>query len=162
MKYTNQKSVKLTMAQALVKLQQWCAYQERSQQEVRDKLYEFGLSPLEVEEAIAALIEDNFLSEERFAMAYVSGKFKIKHWGKLKIKQGLKQKQISERLLQKALASIDMDDYVAILHKIAEKKSLVLTEKEPMKRKLKLVSYLQSKGFENDLIFDVLKDNNLP
>ncbi len=146
---------------ALVKAESWCAYQERAQQEVRDKLYEWNLKPNEVEELITELITTNFLNEERFAMAYVSGKSNIKKWGKIKIKQGLKLKKVPEKLIQKALNSIDGDQYLANLLATAEKKSAVLNEKDPLKRKYKLVSYLQGKGFENDLIFLVLKANNL-
>ncbi|KQC02178.1 regulatory protein RecX [Pedobacter sp. Hv1] len=146
---------------ALVKAESWCAYQERSQHEVRNKLYEWNLKPDEVEELITELITTNFLNEERFALAYVSGKANIKKWGKIKIKQGLKLKKVPEKLIQKALNSIDGDQYLANLLATAEKKSAVLSEKDPVKRKYKLITYLQSKGFENDLIFLVLKANNL-
>lgn len=146
---------------ALLKAESWCAYQERSQQEVRDKLYEYGLHQNEVEDLITELIVTNFLNEERFAMAYVSGKFNIKKWGRIKIKQGLKLKKVPDKLIQKALNSIDGDKYLANILETAEKKSKVLTEKDPLKRKYKLITYLQTKGFEKDLIFDVLKANNL-
>jgi regulatory protein len=119
------------------------------------------LRPNEVEEVLTELIISNFLNEERFALAYVSGKINIKKWGKIKVKQGLKLKKVPDKLLQKALNSIDSDKYLGNLKALAIKKSSVLTEKNPLKRKYKLVSYLQNKGFENDLIFDVLKANNL-
>lgn len=146
---------------ALIKAESWCAYQERAQQEVRDKLYEYGLHQNEVEELITELIVTNFLNEERFAMAYVSGKVNIKKWGRIKIKQGLKFKKVPDKLIQKALNSIDGEKYVANLLATAEKKIKVLTEKDPIKKKYKLITYLQTKGFEKDLIFDVLKANNL-
>ncbi len=155
------KPVKLDPKTALVKAESWCAYQERSQQEVRNKLYDWGLYPDEVEQLISELITTNFLNEERFAMAYVSGKVNIKKWGKIKIKQGLKLKKVPDKLIQKALNSIDGEKYISNLQATLQKKENILTEKNPMKRKYKLVSYLQSKGFENDLIFDVLKANNL-
>lgn len=156
-----EKSLILDKKTALVKAESWCAYQERSQQEVRNKLYDWGLHQKEVEEVLTELIVTNFLNEERFAMAYVSGKFNIKKWGKIKIKQGLKLKKVPDKMIQKALNSIDGDKYVANLLATAVKKSAVLKEKEPIKRKYKLITYLQSKGFESDLIFDVLKANNL-
>ncbi|MES2447217.1 MAG: regulatory protein RecX [Bacteroidota bacterium] len=146
---------------ALLKAESWCAYQERSQQEARNKLYEYGLHQNDVEDLITELIVTNFLNEERFAMAYVSGKFNIKKWGKIKIKQGLKLKKVPDRLIQKALNSIDGDKYLANILATAEKKLKVLAEKDPLKKKYKLITYLQSKGFEKDLIFDVLKANNL-
>ncbi len=162
MKSTQQKPLILDKKTALLKAESWCAYQERSQQEVRNKLYEWNLFPNEVEEVISELISTNFLSEERFAYAYTSGKFKIKKWGKIKIKQGLKLKKVPDKLIQKALNRINMDDYLAILLATAEKKAAIITEKDGLKKKYKLISYLQSKGFENDFIFDVLKANNLP
>ena len=146
---------------ALVKAESWCAYQERSQSEVRNKLYEWGLRHDELEEVITELIVTNFLNEERFAMAYVSGKVNIKKWGKVKIKQGLKLKKVPDRLIQKALNSIDEQKYFENLLSIAVKKAAVMNEKDSVKLKFKLVTYLLGKGFENDLIFDVLKANNL-
>jgi len=162
MKSTQQKPLILDKKTALLKAESWCAYQERSQQEVRNKLYEWNLYPNEVEEIISELISTNFLNEERFAKAYVSGKFNIKKWGKIKIKQGLKLKKVPDKLIQKALNGIEMDNYLAVLLATAEKKSATISEKDVLKKKYKLITYLQSKGFENDLIFDVLKANNLP
>jgi regulatory protein len=161
MKNTKEKPLILDKKTALLKAESWCAYQERSQQEVRDKLYEYGLHQNEVEDLLTTLIITNFLNEERFAMAYVSGKVNIKKWGKIKIKQGLKLKKVPDKLIQKALKSIDEEKYLANLVATAEKKLSVLSEKNPVKRKYKLITFLQSKGFESDLIFDVLKANNL-
>jgi regulatory protein len=153
--------VRLDRRTALIKAESWCAYQERSQQEVRDKLYTYGLHEAEVEELISELISTNFLNEERFAMAYVSGKVNIKKWGRIKVKQGLKLKKVPEKIIVKALKSIDDEKYLTNLIATAEKKSSSITEKDAIKKKFKLVTYLQSKGFETDLIFDVLTANNL-
>lgn len=141
---------------ALIKLQSWCAYQERSQQEVRDKLYELGLWPEAVENIIAKLIEDNFLNEERFAMAFAHGKFAIKKWGKIKIRMELKQKRVSDYCLKKALAQIDDTEYLNTLKKLIATKRRSISEKNPLKLKYKLASYALSKGYEKDLVFDVL------
>jgi len=146
---------------ALVKAESYCAYQERAQQEVRDKLYDWGLHHDDVEEVITELIVTNFLNEERFAMSYVSGKFNIKKWGKIKIKQGLKLKRVPEKMIIKALNSIDYDKYLQTILAAAEKKSAVLVENDKYKRKYKLITYLMGKGFESNLISEVLKDNNL-
>lgn len=154
-------SVKLDKKAALAKAEHYCAYQERSQQEVRDKLYEWGLWSNEVEETISDLIQTNFLSEERFTQAYVSGKFNIKGWGKNKIKQGLKLKKVPDKMISNALKTIDHDDYLKAILSAAEKKLKTIQEKDAYKRKYKLVSYLLGKGFENDLILEVLKNNNL-
>jgi regulatory protein len=156
------KPKKLDKRTALVKAESFCAYQERAQQEVRNKLYEWGLWPDEVEELISELISTNFLNEERFTLAYVSGKFNIKKWGKIKIKQGLKLKKIPDKMITKALNSINYDDYLKTVLAAAEKKSKTITEKDPYKKRYKLTSYLMGKGFENDVIISVLKDNDLP
>jgi regulatory protein len=158
---SEKKKIILDKKAAMLKAEHYCAYQERAQQEVRNKLYEWGLRSDEVEEVISELILTNFLNEERFAMAYVSGKFKIKKWGKIKIKQGLKLKKIPERMIREALNTIDFEEYLETIRATAEKKIRLITEKNGLKKKYKLISFLQSKGFENDLIFDVLKDNNL-
>jgi regulatory protein len=154
-------TIRLDKKAALAKAEHYCAYQERSQQEVRDKLYDWGLWSDDVENIIAELIETNFLNEERFALAYVSGKFKIKHWGKIKIKQGLKLKKVPERMISNALKTIEYDEYLQSIRSAAEKKLASISEKDPFKRKYKLVSYLLSKGFEHDLINDVLRNNDL-
>lgn len=147
--------------QARVKAESFCAYQERSQHEIRSKLYEWGLHEKDVERIISDLIEENFLNEERFALAYTLGKFRIKGWGKMKIKQGLKFKRVPDKLIQKALKIIDPDDYLEKLEKILVKKSASVSEKDPYKRRYKLMSYAAGRGFEKDLISDLLKDNQL-
>ena len=158
----NPKKIKITDEKvALTKAEHFCAYQERAQQEVRDKLYDWGLWPDAVENIIVQLIGGNFLNEERFAKSYVQGKFKQKGWGKIKIKQGLKFKKIPDGLLKKALLTIDGDDYLEMLNKILMKKAALLTEKAPYKRRYKLQQYALSRGFETDLINDVLKNSEL-
>jgi regulatory protein len=146
---------------ALAKAEHYCAYQERSQQEVRDKLYEWGLYTNTVENIIIQLIAGNFINEERFANAYVRGKFNQKGWGKNKIKQGLKFKRVSDILIKKALNNINDDDYLQMLSKVIQKKILLLNETDLYKRKYKLQQYALGRGYENDLIADVLKDSNL-
>jgi len=146
---------------ALTKAEHYCAYQERSQQEVRDKLYEWGLWPDAVESIISELIGGNYLNEERFAKAYTQGKFKQKGWGRIKIKQGLKFKKVPEVLIKKALMTIDGDSYLQMLESILLKKSRTIAEKDPFKRNYKLQQYALSRGYENDIIADVLKSSDL-
>lgn len=147
--------------EALSKAEHYCAYQERAQQEVRDKLYEWGLWPDAVEQTISELISGGFLNEERFAKAYTLGKFRQKGWGKIKIKQGLKLKRVPEVLIKKALALIDGDAYTATLTDILIKKAKTLPEKDRFKRRYKLQQYAVSRGYESDIILDVLKDSEL-
>lgn len=143
---------------ALIKMQGWCAYQERAQQEARDKLYELGLWPEGVENIISKLIEDNFLNEERFAMQFARGKFNIKKWGRIKIRMELKHRRISEYCLKKAMQQIDETEYLNTLKKLIDAKRNLIKEKNAVKIKLKLMSYAISKGYEKDLIFDVLNN----
>ena len=143
----------LTPFEAKRKAESYCAYQERAQQEVRNKLYEWGLHQEEVENIIAQLIEDNFLNEERFAKAYTLGKFRMKGWGKIKIKQHLKAKNVSEPLIRIALREIDLNEYERKMDDIIDKKVNKSLHELSFIEKSKLATYLQSKGFENDIIF---------
>ncbi|MBL7921582.1 MAG: RecX family transcriptional regulator [Bacteroidia bacterium] len=138
------------------KIKQWCAYQERSQNETRYKLYEYGLKELEVEEIISKLISENFLNEERFAMALAGGKFRIKHWGKIKIKIELKKHKISDYSINKALKSIDGDDYINMLTLVLEKKIIQTKVKEKQKLFYTVLNYAVSRGYERDLASDQL------
>lgn len=146
---------------ALTKAEHFCSYQERAQQEVRNKLYEWGLWTDVVENIISQLITTNYLNEERFAKAYVQGKFKQKAWGRIKIKQGLKLKKVPDVLIKKALLTIDADDYLQALHKLLTKKAPLVKEKVAYKRHYKLQQYALSRGYEGDLINDVLKNSDL-
>ncbi len=143
---------------AFEKVKYYCAYQERSHAEVKKKLYGFGLYKNEVELLMSRLIEENYLNEERFAMAFAGGKFRIKQWGKTRIKFELKQRQVSDYSIKKALAAIPDDDYEKALHKLASEKITVLkTEQNIFTRKSKLQNYLVSKGYEFNLVAEILK-----
>ena len=120
-------------------------------------MYDWGLHAKAVENIISELITANFLNEERFAKAYATGKFRQKGWGRLKIKQGLKFKKVPDVLIKKALQAIDGDDYLKMLEKVIAKKGKTLGEKDPYKRKYKLQQYALGRGYESDLINDVLK-----
>ncbi len=146
---------------AQAKAEHYCAYQERSQQEVREKLYEWGVYPSVIEQIITRLIGDNFLNEERFARAYAQSKFNQKQWGRIKIKQGLKLKRVPDKLISKALQTLDGDAYLTALAKLLEKKADTETERDAYKRRYKLQQYAMSRGYESDLINEVLKDRQL-
>jgi len=152
------KALKITdPALALEKLRSWCAYQERYHQEVRDKLYDYGLWPEAVESIIASLIQENFLNEERFAMAFARGKFRIKKWGRVKIRIELKRRKISDYSIRKALRQLDDEDYMGTLRQVIASKDKLLREPHPLKRRYKLVSHALSRGFERDLVMDALQ-----
>lgn len=142
----------LTKEQALQKLKHYCAYQERCHAEVKEKLYNLGVWKKEHDEIIATLIEENYLNEERFAIAYAGGRFRIKQWGRVKIKYELKQKQVSEYCIKKALKQIEEEDYLKTLNKLAKEKYASLKSEQHLIRKKKTMDYLLAKGFEMDLV----------
>ena len=139
------------------RIENYCAYQERSQYEVRQKLYEWKAYPNDVEELIANLITSNFLNEERFAIAFAGGKFRILNWGRKKIQYGLKLKQISSYCIQIALRTIDEDEYVAVLQKVLRQKLKNFESASPLQKK-KLALFAQQRGFESELIWKLLKE----
>lgn len=155
-----QKKIVLDYKSALLKAQKHCAYQERSQQEVRNKLFEWGLHSADVENAIVELISANFIKEERFALQLANGKFRIKHWGKVKITQALKLHKVSAYCIKKALQQIPDDDYEKSLRKILEKKRNSVPGKLTPLKARKLAHFAQSKGYESALIWKVLKIDN--
>ena len=142
----------------LVKMQNWCVYQERSQFDVRRKLSEFQISSEDKENIIVKLIEENFINEERFALQFAKGKFSIKKWGRVKIRQELKQKKVSDYCIKKALEQIDDTIYLETLEYILTKKRATIKEVNHLKLKFKLINYASSKGYELDLIQDALKN----
>lgn len=145
---------------ALQKIRQYCAYQERNHREVKEKLYSFGLYRDEVEQLLAQLIEENYLNEERFAIAFAGGKFRMKGWGRIKIRHQLKQQQVSDYCIRMALAAIDEDTYLGQLQKLLDEKNEALrNEKNSFIRRKKVQAYLMQKGYEPDLIYELLKDS---
>jgi regulatory protein len=143
--------------EAKVKAAAYCAYQERTQQEVRDKLYSYGLYGNEVEEVIADLIAENFINEERFAKAYAGGKFRMKKWGRKKIRHGLLQHGISDYCIRVGLEEISDEDYGRTLESLIDKKWSSIMEDDDYKRKNKVAVYVIGKGYEPDLVWDFLK-----
>lgn len=142
----------LTKEQALQKLRHYCRYQERCHSEVREKLWQLGVKRTDHDEIIASLIEDDYLNEERFAIQFAGGKYRIKQWGRVKIKYELKQKQVSEYSIKKSLNQIDEADYLKTLHELADKRYQALKHEQWLVRKKKTIDYLLLKGFEHALI----------
>jgi regulatory protein len=153
----NQKTY--TVDEATKILENYCAYQERCHKEIESKLYDLKMIPEAKEKIILHLLDHNFLNEERFSKAFARGKFYMKNWGKIKIKNELKFRDISSYNINVALKEIDENDYVKTLQSIAEKKLAVINEKNIYKKKQKLITYLISKGYETDLIYKII--NNL-
>lgn len=145
----------------LNKARKYCSYQERSQQELRDKLYAWGLHKKEVEQAISQMIEEGFMNEERFAIAFAGGKFRMKNWGRIKIKLALKQKKVSDYCIRKALNQIDEKDYLKTLLKIISSYSKKVSEKNPLKKNYKVAQHVIGKGFEPELVWEMLRSDEV-
>lgn len=139
------------------KAKNFCAYQERAHQEVKEKLTSLGASRKVAEEIIVVLIEENYLNEQRFATAFAGGKFRTKGWGKLKITYELKIKGVSNYCISKALTQIDDDDYLNTLNQSTLNKWKSLESKEShIAKKAKTARYLQQKGYEMELIIQAI------
>jgi len=142
-----------TPQEALAKIKNYCAYQERCHSEVKEKLYSYGLHKTDVDPIMSTLVEENYLNEERFAIMFAGGKFRIKQWGRVKIKYELKQKQVSEYCIKKALSSIEEAAYLKTLNKLFELQlNRLRSEKNVYSKKKKLHDHLKMRGFETELI----------
>lgn len=156
MKQPAQKSY--TVDEALQKLMHFCSYRDRSQKEVEDKLDLMRMIPQAKEKIIIRLMQENFLNEERFARSFVRGKFRIKKWGRIKIIQELKKREISQPVIKLGLSEINENEYRRTLFELAEKKSEKITESNPFKKKKKLADHLLRKGYESSLVFDCVNE----
>lgn len=146
----------LSFSQAVSKAARYCSRQERCHQELRDKLFQWGVFGEEAESVIAELIEKNFLSESRFAEAYALGKFRQKSWGKRKIKQGLFQKRIPEVLIKEGLRAIEDDEYEQTILRIATKRAMRERSLDAFTAKQRVINFVVSKGFEPELVREII------
>ena len=148
---------KYNATEALQRLRRYCAYQERCHQEVKQKLWDWGFDALDSGNVISQLISENFLNEERYAKAVAGGKFRTKGWGKRKIIDNLKQKGISEYLLNASMKEIPEEDYNARLQELLNKKANSLRNEPPLQLKQKLARYAITKGYEPELVWEAIK-----
>ncbi len=142
---------------ALKKLQRYCAYQDRCHKEVRTKLLDLGIYGDDLEEIIAELIAENFLNELRFAKSYARGKFRMKRWGKNRIKQELKLRKLSAYCIKKALLEIEEEDYLSTINDLIEKKIKDYKEPNEYKLKNKIALYLINKGYESSIAWQQIR-----
>lgn len=149
---------RLSPAEALAKIQRYCTYQERSHKEVKSKLYDYGLYATQVEEIISQLITDGFLNEERFAKAYAGGKFRMKKWGKLKIKNELEFLGLTKNCIQRGLKEIEPADYSKTLKTLIKKKATEINEENRFKKRDKVARFVIGKGYEPELVWEYIKD----
>jgi len=148
----------LTIAETIKKLEFYCAYQERCHHEVIEKIKSLKLNYDDIDTIIVHLIEHNFLNEERFAKAFSRGKHTIKKWGKIRIENELKFRNISKYNITTALKEIDGADYFTTFNELAEKQWETLTETNLLKKKKKFCDYLLRKGWESHLVYDKLNE----
>jgi regulatory protein len=145
-----------TYIHLLAKAERFCAYQERCREDVKQKMKKLGADAHTIEKIISALEENDFLNDERFARLFASGKFRIKKWGRNKIRAALKMKKISNEYIEKGLNYINEKDYLNTLRELVRKKEKEIKNQEPGIRRMKIIRYLLSKGFEEELIWEVL------
>lgn len=150
----NEKSY--TVDEATKLMENFCAYQERCHKEVAQKLYDLNMIPEARDQITLHLLQNNFLNEERFSKAFARGKFSIKNWGRIKIVNELKYRNISSYNIKSALKEIDDADYLKTLQKVAKKKWVLIKEPNAFKKRSKLLNYLSSKGFESEFIYEVM------
>lgn len=152
-KHTNNR---LTPQQALLKAANFCAYQERCHQEVTEKLKEWGIWGEDAMALIHTLIEQNYLNEERFAKAFAGGKFRVKQWGRIKIKMELKHRDVSDYCIKSALAEINEADYTDTLQELLDKKWNATKDSNLLSKRAKVARYAIAKGFEQQLVWELL------
>ena len=121
-----------------------------------------GLYKKDVEILLSQLIEENYLNEQRYALQFVGGHFRIKKWGKIKIAAALKQQKVSSYNIQKALDEIDQTAYLSCLQRLASVKWNALKKETVLNKKIKTTSYLLQKGYESNLIRTVLEKLQAP
>ncbi len=143
-----------TVQEATSKLESYCAYQERCHQEVVQKLTGMHMIPEAIDVIMVHLLQHNFLNEERFAKTFVSGKFKIKAWGRNRIAFQLKQKGVGKVNINTALAEITDEEYIGVFNDLAEKRASSIKETNKLKKKKKFIDYFLYRGWESHLVYD--------
>ena len=146
----------LTLLEAQKKMEHYCAYQERCHKEVVKKLQELGMIPISIDTIVSKLVEDNYLNETRFAQSYARGKFRIKKWGKIRIRRELKARNLSDYNIKKALEEISDLDYNTTFLELFEKRKKELYENIPSVQKKKIISYMVYRGWELEKIYEAM------
>lgn len=154
--YSDKKKQFWSKEEAVLNIQKYCAFQERCHKEVRYKLIEHAIYGDLLEEIISDLISNNFLDEERFARTFARGKFRMKQWGRNKIKQELKIRDVSSYSIKAAMTEIDTKEYIEVLVNLISKKERTTTFKNQFDKKKKLTDYALSKGYEYELIAEII------
>ncbi|WP_264553055.1 regulatory protein RecX [Flavobacterium sp. N2038] len=148
----------ITPKEALQKLEHFCAYQERCHDEVVSKLYSLKMTSDEIDLIVVQLIEGNFLNETRFACSFARGKHRIKFWGKIRITNELKMRNISSTNINLALKEISYEEYLETLDQLSERCWNSIIEKNTLKKRKKFCDYLLRRGYESNLVYDKVKE----
>lgn len=146
-----------TPKEALLKLEHFCAYQERCHAEVIAKLYSLKMTSDEIDFIVVQLIENNFLNETRFACSFARGKHRIKSWGKIRITNELKARQISSTIITIALKEISPEEYETTFNLLSERSWNAISEKNVLKKRKKFCDYMLRRGYESNLVYDKVK-----
>jgi regulatory protein len=147
-----------SIKEAKQKIECFCVYQERCHEEVVSKLRSMKMDSEEIDQIMVHLISENFLNEERFASSFARGKHRIKHWGKIRITNELKHKNISQTLINTALKEITPEEYLETFHTLAERHWESIREKNTLKKRKKFCDYILRRGFESNLVYDKVKE----
>jgi regulatory protein len=147
-----------SLKEAIQKIEYFCSYQERCHDEVVAKLRTMKMDSDEIDEIMVHLIATNFINEERFACSFARGKHRIKHWGKIRIVNELKFKNISQTLINTALKEINTEEYLASFHSLAERHWESIRENNILKKRKKFCDYMLRRGFESNLVYDKVKE----
>lgn len=147
----------MSPAELRQKIYRYCAYQERSHSEVKNKLFEWGASKTDSDEVLAELITQGFLNEERFARAYAGGKFRMKCWGKVKIRLSLEARGLTPNCIKAGLSEIEDEAYEKTLVELIARKSEQISTKDLFIKRDKIANYVIQKGFEPDLVWTLIK-----
>lgn len=147
-----------SVKEAIQKIEHFCAYQERCHEEVVSKLRTMKMDLDEIDQIMVYLIAENFINEERFACSFARGKHRIKHWGRIRIINELKYKNISQTLINTALKEISLEEYLETFHTIAQRHWETIRETNTLKKRKKFCDYLLRRGFESNLVYDKVKE----
>ena len=153
-----QASKPLTPDQVLDKMAKYCAYQERCVKEVQDKLKTYDIPQKEKDKILDYLLDNQFANDERFAMHFVQGKINQSGWGVNKIRFHLVQKGIAKDIIDEALGQTDEDVYRQRLIDILKTKAKTIKAENDFERNRKLAAYAMQKGFEANLVWEVIKE----
>lgn len=156
-KFKKELSEELTKEQTIQRLENYCGYRERCEYEVKQKMYQLGVEQKDYDFYLDYLKANNFLDEDRFIAAFARGKFNIKNWGKRKIVDELKRRHIDEKRILPIVREIDEGIYFLRLQDVMEKKLKSIKEADSLKQRQKLIRFALQKGYEPDLIAEVLK-----